>query len=901
MHLDFQALFESAPGCLLVLAPDQPRFTILAATDAYLEATKTRREEVVGRGVFEVFPDNPDAPDSTGGPARASFERVLERRSPDAMAVQRHDIPLPESEGGGFEERHWSPLNTPVLAENGDVRCIIHRVEDVTDSVRAREKGAEQQALVEALRESEERLRVALAATALGIWDYNPASGALNWDARCKELFGLPPEAEVNYDTFLAGLHPEDREPTHQAIQRSLGPASGGLYDIEYRTVGQHDGGVVRWVRATGRALFNHTGQATRFIGTVQDITERKAAEGRLRQAAADLQAANAALRASRSAALNLMEDADITRHRAEEATAALRESEERVRRKLESVLSPEGDLGVLDLADLIDVPAFQRLMDEFHAVAGIPMAILDVKGRVLVRAGWQDICTRFHRVQPDTCRHCLESDTQLSAGLAQGEFRLYKCRNNLWDMATPIIVGGEHLGNIFTGQFFFEDETVDRESFRAQARRYGFDEEAYLAALDRVPRLSHETVDRGMAFFLQLADMLSQLGYSNVKLGRLLAERDRLTDSLRESEERLRLLGDNLPDSAVYQYTHEPDGGVRFVHMSAGIERLNGVSVEEVLRDAGVLHRQSPPEYVVRFVEAEARSAREMSDFDMELPMRRPDGEVRWMRLHSRPRRLPDGRVLWDGVQIDVTERKLAEEAMRRTAEDLKRSNEDLEQFAYVASHDLQEPLRAVSGFLKLLEDRYRPQLDDRAREYIDFSVEGALRMSSLIHDLLAYSRVGRKGRPAQPTDANGALAAALTSLRGSIENASAAITRDELPTVHADPTQLAQVFQNLIGNAIKFRHPDRSCQIHVCARKEADHWVFSVRDNGIGIDPKQRDRIFVIFQRLHTRDKYPGTGIGLSICKKIVERHGGRIWVESKAGEGSTFCFTLPQEGIG
>ena len=183
-------------------------------------------------------------------------------------------------------------------------------------------------------------------------------------------------------------------------------------------------------------------------------------------------------------------------------------------------------------------------------AVARIPMSIIDVKGRVLVGVGWQDICTRFHRVQPDTCRNCLESDTRLSAGLTQGEHRLYKCRNYLWDMATPIIVAGQHVGNIFTGQFFFKDETVDRELFRAQARKYGFGEEEYLSALDRVPRLSRETVDRGMSFFLKLSDTLSQLGYSNVKLARLLAERDRLNDSLQESRGKLEAAMGSMTDA---------------------------------------------------------------------------------------------------------------------------------------------------------------------------------------------------------------------------------------------------------------------------------------------------------------------------------------------------------------
>ncbi len=233
--------------------------------------------------------------------------------------------------------------------------------------------------------------------------------------------------------------------------------------------------------------------------------------------------------------------------------------------------------------------------------------------------------------------------------------------------------------------------------------------------------------------------------------------------------------------------------------------------------------------------------------------------------------------------------------QAIQRTAEDLARSNEDLSQFAYVASHDLQEPLRMVSSFVQLLKKKYGDRLDAEADQFIGFAVEGASRMQTLINDLLAYSRLGTRGRELGPTDSGIALANALANLGAAIHETAAEITHGQLPTVRADGTQLAQVFQNLVGNAIKFRGA-ATPKIHVDVRREKDHWLFSVRDNGIGIAPEFRDRIFLIFQRLHVRHKYPGTGIGLAVCKKIVERHGGQIWVESEAGDGATFYFTIP-----
>jgi PAS domain S-box-containing protein len=241
------------------------------------------------------------------------------------------------------------------------------------------------------------------------------------------------------------------------------------------------------------------------------------------------------------------------------------------------------------------------------------------------------------------------------------------------------------------------------------------------------------------------------------------------------------------------------------------------------------------------------------------------------------------------------------AHEELSRRAQDLVRSNAELQQFAYVASHDLQEPLRMISSYTQLLMRRYGSMFDQDAKEFMAFIVDGAARMKQLIEDLLAYSRVGTRGRDPEPTDAQGALEQALANLRASIEATGALVTRDPLPTVRADESQLVQLFQNLIGNALKFRG-EAAPRIHVGAQERDAEWVLSVRDNGIGIDPQYFERIFVIFQRLHSKAEYEGTGIGLAICKKIVDRHGGRIWVESQPGQGSAFYCTLPkvQKGL-
>lgn len=251
-------------------------------------------------------------------------------------------------------------------------------------------------------------------------------------------------------------------------------------------------------------------------------------------------------------------------------------------------------------------------------------------------------------------------------------------------------------------------------------------------------------------------------------------------------------------------------------------------------------------------------------------------------------------GRRATLGNLIDVTEHKLMEERLKQITAEMQRSNNELEQFAYVISHDLREPLRMVSSYTQLLAKRYGNKLDTDADEFIGYAVDGAKRMQALLHDLLEYSRVGTRGKPFTWVNCKEVVEQAIVNLKIAIEESGASVTYDALPAVMGDEGQLVQLFQNLIGNAIKFRREETPC-VHISAQRKRNVVAFSVEDNGIGIDPQYRQVIFEIFRRLHTREEYPGTGMGLSICKKIVERHGGHIWVQSQLGQGSTFRFTI------
>lgn len=267
----------------------------------------------------------------------------------------------------------------------------------------------------------------------------------------------------------------------------------------------------------------------------------------------------------------------------------------------------------------------------------------------------------------------------------------------------------------------------------------------------------------------------------------------------------------------------------------------------------------------------------------------------MEWKTKDQLVRELGDSSRRIAELEAAQAEREPVEEALAQKADELARSNAELQQFAYVACHDLQEPLRMVASYLELLERRYEGQLDEDAHEFIAYAVDGANRMQRLIKDLLDYSRVGTRGKALKQTDVEAALAQALANLETVIKENGAEITHDLLPSVMADETQLVQLFQNLISNAIKFRSAERPT-VHLGLERGDGEWKFTVRDNGIGFEPQFADRIFLIFKRLHAGEQYPGTGIGLAISKRIVERHDGRIWAESEPGVGSSFCFTLP-----
>jgi PAS domain S-box-containing protein len=455
-------------------------------------------------------------------------------------------------------------------------------------------------------------------------------------------------------------------------------------------------------------------------------------------------------------------------------------------------------------------------------------------------------------------------------AGMTAGAVAIYSARVEAFlGYILPALVP-------ITVRFFVEGDAIHR----IMGAMIGL----FLVLMLATARRVHNTIEKSLRSEVERS---AELARTNDQLKMQLDERRRAEDALRQSEARFR----RLFESNIIGITLIEIGG-EILDANDAFLGIVGYSRQEL--NAGLRwDEMTPPEY------------RQLVDQAIEemkcCGTCRPFEKVYVRKDGSRVPVLL-GCALLEGSRhqaisfvLDLTEHKRDEQALELHSAQLARSNAELERFAYIASHDLKEPLHTITAFAQLLAKRYQGQLDPNGGEYIGYIVDGAKRMYQLIDDLLAYSRLTSCGKEVKPTASEGALESALGDLQAAVKETGAVITHDFLPTVMADNSELTRLFQNLISNALKFRC-EKPPQVHVSAELKGTEWIFSVRDNGIGIDPQFAERIFIIFQRLHGQGLYPGTGIGLAVCKKIVEHHEGRIWVESQPGKGATFYFTLP-----
>jgi signal transduction histidine kinase len=446
-------------------------------------------------------------------------------------------------------------------------------------------------------------------------------------------------------------------------------------------------------------------------------------------------------------------------------------------------VLSPDVKVKTEDFANIINAEEIQSLMDDFYELTHIGIAVVDMSGKVLVATGWQDICTKFHRIHPETKRNCIESDLYLSQHVKPGEYVKYKCKNNMWDIATPIVVGGKRMGTVFLGQFFYEDESIDYSFFEQQAERYGFDKNAYLEALEKVPRWNEDTISIVMDFYSKLSEIIAKLGYSNLKLAKMVEKHKQSEKKLQKAHQQLQEINKNLEDM-VYQRTKELSNAIK-------------------IKD----------------------------------------------------------------------------------------------EFIHQLGHDLKTPLGPLISLLPIIKNHVTEPKDE---EMITVIQRNVYYMKNLVKKTLELAQLNS---PNYSLDFN---SFSLKNLIGEVLEKNSSLFEDnnvnlintisEDMEVYADKLRLVEVFDNLFSNSIKYAKND--VNVILSAEKQTDSVVISIRDDGFGLTSEQIKHVFDEFYKTdESRHDFESSGLGLPICRRIIEKHGGRIWVESEGPQrGSIFYFTLP-----
>ena len=534
----------------------------------------------------------------------------------------------------------------------------------------------------------------------------------------------------------------------------------------------------------------------------------------------------------------------------------SLQESQQGVQARLDSIPAVgQADIGKLELAEIIDVMLLQSLVNDFFAVAHIPMAIIDMKGKVLVSVGWQDICTKFHRVHPETCKNCIESDTELAADIAPGEFKLYKCKNNMWDIATPLIVCNQHVGNIFSVQIVFDDEPPDVEFFRTQARRYGFNEEQYLAALAAVPRLSREHVNTCMTFLTKLAHMISQNGYNSL-----------VAVSSQQSLAHLASFPELNPNPI---FETDLQGKITYVNPAA---RLRFTNLGEM--GAGHTLLTGWPSILASLKEGVERSmVREVE----------ADGSVFHQTIHHIPER-----ATVRSYFVDITAHKRAEQALIRSEK-----LASVGRMAATVAHEINNPLEAVANCIYIAATN--PKLPTEVKEQLEIADRELKQLSDLTRRTLGFYRENAKPSMVDIRTLVGEVLGLYGSkfkskdIRLSVEH------DDCCAQVLAVAGEIRQVISNLLVNAVDASNLKGSVNIRV-SRVSLNDSIYirvTVADTGSGIPASIRSRIFEPF--FTTKEKI-GTGLGLWVSQQIIEKHEGRIRVRSAEGKGTVFCVFLP-----
>ena len=885
-----EQLVEHLPAGVAVCEGPDCRYVL--ANPAYRAFSGSRETSVLGRTVAEVFPE------AWNGGLREALEHVMRAGQPVRLA--EYPAEAKPRHAPGFWDAHLLPIarqdesrNDVLIIAQDVTEQVTARVQAELAAAHARERAQEaeeartmlEREMAERIRAeraaetSEQRFRLAADASGAMVYEYSAAGRSVISAYNLDRLLGhenLKPPLALEW--WAEQIHPEDRGCFLRQLEGALDGKD--CYTITYRI--RHRDGRYLTVQDTGKVVRSGNGKPVHLVGGIVDITERE-------RAARDLRESEERLRVTQSAAGMGTWAADLEAGAWEASPQAFAlhgrpyKSSIPLQRAFELVHPEDRDEVVRRFQDALE--SFSDFAAEYRTV--LPGGSLrwiacrggptDVGGTRRLFGVNFDITDRKNAEQ-----ELRDSQTRLEAFLAGAPVGM--C---LVDAVTGSIVefndaACQQLG--YSREEFSALTIFDFDVPGSPLRR------ALSQAL-REPVRQLETRQRTRRG--EIRDVLVSIKPVEIHGQRLLScvaqditELKRAGQALRESEQRFRVA---LENTAICVWIQDAD--LRYVWAFNApeyfpAEKLLGHTDLEIM----------PPEVAATLHETKRQVLATGEVRRLEVTLDTSSGARTW-DVTLEPARDADGRI--DGLVaagIDITERREREMALRRTSEALRRSNEDLQQFAYVASHDLQEPLRTLQGCTQLIERKLAGKLDADTGELLGFVLSAVQRMRTLINDLLAYSRFdARDQAPPARVEMTGVVQLAIANLDEAIRTAGATVDYGELPVVEGDFGRLAQLLQNLIGNALKYRQPSESPRVRISARRKDDDWLFAVQDNGVGIGREHLEYVFGAFRRLHGKE-IPGTGIGLAICKRIVEGHGGRIWVESEPGKGSTFCFTLP-----
>lgn len=854
--VDYKQLFVHLPDQYFIIEP-QPPYTFLAVNEAYSTMVNKPIDKIVGRPLFDVFPDLSDRAIKTGkGDLEISFERCVQTKQPDVMDIIRYDIPNPDDE---FEVHYWQVTHSPILNDKNTVVAILQSPHDVTEMVMNSEQ----------LHLSQQALDNILSAGMVGSWAWNMSADVVTADKGLARIFdisftdiskGLP------LDVFINAVHSDDRTRVRTTIEEAI--KTGKSYECEYRVVTKKD--TERWVIARGQVEYDNHKQPLRIAGVIIDITDRKQTE---------------LVKKHGENRLRFMADAMPQLVWVAGADGTI----EYYNQKWYDFIGAEHNK--LDADIMIkaifpeDYPRVSTAWRE-SLKKGTPYEIeyrlyhADTKsyrwmiGRALPHKDDAGVIQKWYGTSTDIDTH--KRSSQFQTFLAEASKELAKSLDNVETLKKVSKLCVPEVADWFSVDLYSETTGWDQISVAHVdpkkvnlAREYRKINPISVDDPGGVPKV----VRTGESEFYPYLDA------------------DILKEYMEPGENRDFMLSLNIHSIIIVPLSIEnkPVGAISFVSSDSGryytdadLEMAKELASRISLTMTNVkLYEDSKREIAAR-QQLEAALIEEKNKLESRVEER-----TKLIQLTN------------DGLRQEIKKRHKVERELKEKSKNLERSNQELQDFAYVASHDLQEPLRKIQAFGDLLENEYGATLGE-GLDYLTRMRAAAARMSILIEDLLAFSRVTTKAQDGSPVDLTTVAREVIGDLETRIKDTDGMVTIEPLPVAIADPTHMRQLLQNLIGNALKFHKPNTPAKVTVSSSvieiDDTPMFELRIKDNGIGFDVKYTDRIFSVFQRLHGRDNYEGTGIGLAVCRKIAERYGGKITAESKEGVGSTFIVTLP-----